>query len=111
MKTIDITPKEKPNAERILLAKIIEVSGEEYNSIEEEIQRVTNDPAHRIVIVAMEDYAKLYAQEENSRLLEEKAKLIERVDNAEKRVNFWLTHWNKLDKEFTEFKNSLTSPQ
>lgn len=49
--------------------------------------------------------------DENKILLEEKAKLIERVDNAEKRVNFWLTHWNKLDMEFTEFKSSITSPQ
>lgn len=48
-----------PNAERILLTKIIEASPDEtYNSIEDEILKVTNDPAHKIIIEAMHEYAK-----------------------------------------------------
>lgn len=48
-----------PNAERILLTKIIEASPDEnYKSIEDEILKVTKDPAHKIVIDAMHEYAK-----------------------------------------------------
>lgn len=50
---------ELPNAERMLLTKIIDASPEgTYDSIEEEIAEVTNDPCHQIVIEAMHEYAR-----------------------------------------------------
>lgn len=77
---------QEPNAERILITKIIEASGEDYLDIEEEIQKVTNDPAHKIVLDAMETYAKVLKDELDAKQkriaeLEEEIKLLKNGTN------------------------------
>ena len=47
----------KTNAERILITKMIVASGGDYNDVEDELQRLVNDPAHKLVLEAMEEYA------------------------------------------------------
>jgi hypothetical protein len=56
-KTIEQTTEQKKLAERFLLTKIIEASGGDFNSFEDEINQIANDPAHMIVVEAIVEYS------------------------------------------------------
>ncbi len=53
----ELKTAEVKSAERILMTKIAEASGGSFEDIEDEIVKVQNDPAHKIVLEAMEEYA------------------------------------------------------
>jgi aspartokinase-like uncharacterized kinase len=67
LKTME-TSIDKPNAERILITKIVIASGGNFENVEDEIAKLVKDEAHAIVLDAMEEYAKEYANVKTSEL-------------------------------------------
>ena len=67
MKTAEL----ETNAERLLMTNIIKASpGEDYESIEDELLKVQNDPAHVIIIDSMNEWSDLVSSSKEARIKE-----------------------------------------
>lgn len=87
-------------AERLLMTNIIKASPDEtYESIEDELVKVQNDPAHVIIIDSMVEYHSLRSREQQER--------IERLTTRKDELEEWLTDYrDDLKKTNVFHKNT-----